>query len=624
MLRGVQEGTRRARGGALSHFLLAVVERVNLQADERPRRFYTFCKVGSGYKDAELIELRERLHDKWRPFDRRRPPAWLQGWRPEPDDVPDMVIEPRDSILVEVKCYEIIACLASKFLAEFTCRFPRVVRFRYSDKAWYEADSIDDIRQLAHKDRVKGRKLDDAASPAKLLDTSPPLSPLSDAEDGNGASSQLDGEWGLAGQLAASQEALSDAQGGKKAGRKRGRRQDTADASSQALDAAADGATSKVGQRAGTAAGSVLPLFQAASGLSAVERRSNVLSGWSVVVMVQPECRPSKAELERLVAQHGGEVRQNPPSHSEQSSAPAASRLRCVLLSDGRSSYKLQAHRRSGRFDIVHFDWLLQCAERGRLLRFGHEQVVSATAATASERSRQVDRYGDEYAEPLQSALDTRLVVQAARRSLHSAQPQLPNPAALADGTGDSNRRQATRASQRASSVKQPPPSSSAPPAASATAAASSSRPAMCAAPSESDRVAAGLRERLFDGVRAVLRGADESSSESLEADILRCALALHGAELDGADPATSGRDAPPPTHCIQLSTRRAVERDDERQQQQQHQPLQVTPAWVIDSVRSGRQQNEAHYLPPLIDAAQTYSLSCRTSSVSHLHDARL
>ena len=601
------------RGGDISHFLLAVVEKVNLQANEQPRRFYTFCKVGSGYTIPELNELRDRLRDKWRPYDKRRPPSWLQGWRPEPSDVPDVLIEPRDSLIVAVKCYEIIPCPASKFLAEFTCRFPRVTSFRYNDKHWYEAESIDAIRQLAARDRVKGRKMDEEATvaagqrrqPFSQDGSSPPHSPTSDMDeaDGGGAS-QLDGQWGLAGQLAASQEAGVD--GGKKGGRKRGRQQLMPDEASPGLAAASDDKAAVAGQRRSAAAGGVLPLFQAASGLSGIERRSSLFDGWSVVVMVQPDCQPSKAELERLVVQHGGEVRQNPPA--QLTSSPSATRARCVLLSDGKTSYKLQAHQRSGRFDIVHISWLLQSVERGRLLRYKHEQLISATTATSSERSRQVDRYGDDYTEDVHSLDDIRLLVQAVQRSRRGPYPfhRSDRPAST-DSTATETEAGQTGQIKTSPSSASPSPVSSLSPTDAIAAAADC--PSRYRSLSSADQRVAGLRAPLFDGVQAALlldkshtaAAAEAIGGQSVDAAIVRCALLLNGAQLlDEADSASEAQYGAMPTHWIVMEPGA----DERERDEWQARAARVAPSWVTASLQNGQRQNEEEHSPRTVASA--------------------
>ena len=38
------------------------------EKDGEPKKFYTFCKVGTGYKLHELQELRNKLKKYWQPF----------------------------------------------------------------------------------------------------------------------------------------------------------------------------------------------------------------------------------------------------------------------------------------------------------------------------------------------------------------------------------------------------------------------------------------------------------------------------------------------------------------------------------------------------------------------------
>ncbi|ETO14798.1 DNA ligase IV [Reticulomyxa filosa] len=136
------EGKRRV--GNISHFLLACAEKC--EGSEHPSNFYTFCKVGSGYKLKELKELQERLSPYWKPWQKSTPlqAKHLMGWIPSPADVPDVWIEPMNSILVELLGNEIVVSDKTKFLAGYTVRFPRCKKFRY-DKPWYECMTLDEM-----------------------------------------------------------------------------------------------------------------------------------------------------------------------------------------------------------------------------------------------------------------------------------------------------------------------------------------------------------------------------------------------------------------------------------------------------------------------------------------------
>lgn len=117
-------GKGRRRAGRISHFLLGVKGQDGLSQSEQ--KFYTFCKVGSGYSLEQLQELNNRLH--WMPYDKKKPPEWLMGWKPSKDDMPDMIVHPQNSVVVELKCYQVVEC--RKFFAGLTARFPRVEKIR--------------------------------------------------------------------------------------------------------------------------------------------------------------------------------------------------------------------------------------------------------------------------------------------------------------------------------------------------------------------------------------------------------------------------------------------------------------------------------------------------------------
>eukprot|EP01084_Bolivina_argentea_P300133 517431_1 len=163
------EGKRRV--GDISHFLLGCrtnpfykqnesnsnskqeIDHDNDDDDmqqELPTEFYSFCKVGSGYKIEELKQLQNHLRSRWKLFKRSEINTspdlkHFLGWRPQPDDVPDVYIEPKHSIIVELLANEIVICKNDKFHAGLTVRFPRCKRFRY-DKPWYECISLKEIQ----------------------------------------------------------------------------------------------------------------------------------------------------------------------------------------------------------------------------------------------------------------------------------------------------------------------------------------------------------------------------------------------------------------------------------------------------------------------------------------------
>ena len=151
-------GEGKKRGGDISHFLMglrAPPEEQKRFKSEHPL-FYPFCKVGTGYTQKRLAQLRDDLKDGKERWHENAPPPHLCGWKPnKTDDVPDVWFHPAKSLLMTVKAYEITASEA--FLpCGITLRFPRstAIRERH-DKHWEEAESHRRVKGIF--DECKGR-----------------------------------------------------------------------------------------------------------------------------------------------------------------------------------------------------------------------------------------------------------------------------------------------------------------------------------------------------------------------------------------------------------------------------------------------------------------------------------
>lgn len=165
------------RAGILSHFLLAVAldidqpkgvkkpatkptddddldffgdEATEKEADltPQPKEFYTFCKIGSGYTYKELKDFNDKLADKWHKYDKNYPPKSISMMK----EHPDVWIEPKDSLIVQVKAVEITQ--TDKYKTGLTLRFPRLEKFR-SDKAWSDCMKFSELKELYNKNEGK-------------------------------------------------------------------------------------------------------------------------------------------------------------------------------------------------------------------------------------------------------------------------------------------------------------------------------------------------------------------------------------------------------------------------------------------------------------------------------------
>ena len=145
------------RGGAISHFLLGVLAPAS-EKHKHPNvgypHIYPFAKVGAGYSQKALAELRARLEDGQHVWQKNQRPRHLCGWVPnKTDDEPDVWFEPAKSVILSVQAYEIVK--GEAFLpSAYTLRFPRVRKIRY-DKPWNECERFEDLALRFEEGRAK-------------------------------------------------------------------------------------------------------------------------------------------------------------------------------------------------------------------------------------------------------------------------------------------------------------------------------------------------------------------------------------------------------------------------------------------------------------------------------------
>ena len=89
---------------------------------EMKHRFYSLCSIGSGFTNKELYAFSEKLNEKWKPFDKKTPPKHLELGSVKPE----FWIEPRDSVIVQVKAVQI--CDSSAYKTKCSLEFARLVK----------------------------------------------------------------------------------------------------------------------------------------------------------------------------------------------------------------------------------------------------------------------------------------------------------------------------------------------------------------------------------------------------------------------------------------------------------------------------------------------------------------
>jgi DNA ligase-4 len=132
-------GQGKRRSGKLAQFLLGVSEKP-VDGSTEPKKFFTFCKVGTGLTGAELDKVLEQLNPHWVRYNKDAEYEWMYKWKPAKDDMPDAIIDhPKNSIVLEVLAGGIMRNV--KFNAGCTLRFPRTKSIRWT-KAWYDCNTI--------------------------------------------------------------------------------------------------------------------------------------------------------------------------------------------------------------------------------------------------------------------------------------------------------------------------------------------------------------------------------------------------------------------------------------------------------------------------------------------------
>jgi DNA ligase-4 len=125
-----------------------------------PMKFYSFCKVGGGFRAEDYEKLLYLTTDKWIEWDRKHPPTEfieLAGSDGQ-HERPDLWIKPSDSVVVGIKAASVGP--SDSFKTNFTLRFPRFKALR-TDKDWQTALSIDEFIRLkseledAHEKRME-------------------------------------------------------------------------------------------------------------------------------------------------------------------------------------------------------------------------------------------------------------------------------------------------------------------------------------------------------------------------------------------------------------------------------------------------------------------------------------
>lgn len=112
--------------------------------------FYSFFKVGGGFRADDYAAIKHKTDGFWIDWDRKNPPTEYINIGAGPEgqfERPDVWIKPQNSVVVEVKAASITK--SDAFATTHSLRFPRFKRLK--DKDWKSALSTDDFLLLKAK-----------------------------------------------------------------------------------------------------------------------------------------------------------------------------------------------------------------------------------------------------------------------------------------------------------------------------------------------------------------------------------------------------------------------------------------------------------------------------------------
>ncbi|XAR63749.1 DNA ligase (ATP) [Bertholletia excelsa] len=136
------------RGGEVAQFLVGLAERS--APNVHPRRFISFCRVGSGLSGEELDAVVSKLKPYFRKneYPKKAPPSYYQVTN-NSKERPDVWIEsPEKSIMLSITS-DIRTIRSEVFAAPYSLRFPRIDRVRF-DKPWHECLDLQSFVELVH------------------------------------------------------------------------------------------------------------------------------------------------------------------------------------------------------------------------------------------------------------------------------------------------------------------------------------------------------------------------------------------------------------------------------------------------------------------------------------------
>ncbi|XP_068641207.1 DNA ligase 4 [Aristolochia californica] len=143
------------RGGEVAQFLVGLAERST--PNSYPKRFISFCRVGTGLSDDELDTLVSKLKPYFRKNENpKRAPSFYEATNNSKERPDVWVDSPEKSVILSITS-DIRTIKSTVFAAPYSLRFPRIDQVRY-DKPWYECLDVQSFVDLVHSNNGNAQR----------------------------------------------------------------------------------------------------------------------------------------------------------------------------------------------------------------------------------------------------------------------------------------------------------------------------------------------------------------------------------------------------------------------------------------------------------------------------------
>ncbi|VAH35972.1 unnamed protein product [Triticum turgidum subsp. durum] len=147
------------RGGEVAQFLVGLA--VSSDDNSHPKRFLSFCRVGTGLSDEELATLVAKLKPHFSGTPKKTPRFYEVTNNSK--ERPDVWIESPDKSVILSITSDIRTIKSEVFAAPYCLRFPRIQRVRY-DKPWHECLDVQSFVEIVHSSNGSMHKAEDDKS----------------------------------------------------------------------------------------------------------------------------------------------------------------------------------------------------------------------------------------------------------------------------------------------------------------------------------------------------------------------------------------------------------------------------------------------------------------------------